>query len=434
MSSTNHKSSYLPSNGNLSGPDIYNRVIATLSERKPDHLPFIDRMELWYSCHSRAGTLPEEYKLASPPDTQSVISLFTVPVPASLPVMPLTDVHRKVGMGQQIQMILHARRLKGVELVLRLNGEVFNRETDPVIEFFPRLFDKMLRDEPGETVAEFITPRGTLTTRTVLSRENIAQGAVPMMNEHPVKGLEDFPAFEYIFENAEFIQEYHLVAETQARMGKIGFVIPMLNRIPFQQLALDHVGEVSFFYMLYDQPELVDKMMALLHQVMIEDLHKVADYPGIYVQFDDNLDGMITNPNLFKAHCLLHYQQYAQILHAQGKKVGSHTDGNLKRLVPLLPESGLDVCESFSPAPLTECTFDYAWQAWREGGPMIWGGIPSTVLEEGTSEAAFHTYIDHILQAALQRPMILGIGDLVMPNNLIERVGYIAERVEALKL
>jgi hypothetical protein len=163
---------------------------------------------------------------------------------------------------------------------------------------------------------------------------------------------------------------------------------------------------------------------------MVEDLRQVSDYPGIYVQFDDNLDGVITNPNLFTAYCQPYYQRYTEILHSQGKVVGSHTDGNLKRLVPLLSESGLDVCESFSPAPLTDCTFDEAWQAWLERGPMIWGGIPSPLLEPSTSEASFREYVDHILQSALLHPIVLGIGDLVMPNNSIERVRYIAERVE----
>ncbi len=414
--------------------NINQRVIDTLAGKKPDRLAFIDRLELWYSCHSRAGTLPEEFKLNSPGKSGSIISLFTVPVSPDLPVLPLTEIHRRVGIGQQLQMILHARRLKGVELVMRLNGEEFLREADPVVEYFPRLFDKMLRDQPGETVAEFITPKGILTTRSVLSPENVALGAVPMMNIHPVKGPDDYPAFEYIFEHAEFILEDLQVEDTQARIGEIGFVIPMLNRIPFQQLALDHVGEISFFYMLYDNPELVDKMMHLLNEVMLEDLRQISGYPGIYVQFDDNLDGMITNPRLFKTYCLPYYQRYTEQLHAQGKKVGSHTDGNLQRLLSMLADSGLDVCESFSPAPLTECTFDEAWRAWQDKGPMIWGGIPSPILEPQTTEEDFHTFVDHILEAAQQRPMILGIGDFVMPNNLIERVSTIAERVEELNL
>ena len=337
-------------------------------------------------------------------------------------------------MGQQLQMILHARRLHGVELVMRHNGEEYYRQSDPLVEYFPRLFDKMLRDRPGETIAEFITPKGTLTTRTVLSPEGVTQGVVPLMNIHPVKGPEDYPAFEYIFEHAEFVSEFTHVEETQTRLGEFGFVVPMINRTPFQQLALDHVGEVAFFYMLYDHPELVEKMMLLLDQMMLEDLRQISSYSGIYVQFDDNLDGMITNPRLFKTYCLPYYQHYTEILHAQGKKVGSHTDGNLKRLLAMLVESGLDVCESFSPAPLTECTFDEAWSAWQESGPMIWGGIPSPLLEPQTSEPEFNIYLDQVLQAAQQHPMILGIGDFVMPNNLIERVQTIAERVEDLNL
>jgi hypothetical protein len=47
--------------------------------------------------------------------------------------------------------------------------------------------------------------------------------------------------------------------------------------------------------------------------------------------------------------------------------------------VELLPESGLDVCESFTPQPLTELSFEEAWEKWRNG-PLIWGGIPSDLL------------------------------------------------------
>jgi len=69
---------------------------------------------------------------------------------------------------------------------------------------------------------------------------------------------------------------------------------------------------------------------------------------------------MMTNPNLFREYCLPQYQKYTDTLHVQGKKVGSHTDGNLKPLVDLLPKAGLDVCESFTPQPLTELLFKEA--------------------------------------------------------------------------
>ena len=142
----------------------------------------------------------------------------------------------------------------------------------------------------------------------------------------------------------------------------------------------------------------------------------------------------MTNPRLFARYCLPDYQRYTGILHGQGRKVGSHTDGDVGPLLALLKESGLDVCESISPFPLTPCTFDEVWTAWR-GGPIIWGGIPSPLLEEDrTDEAAFREFVAHLLETVGAGPIILGVGDLVMGNNSIERVKYIAEQVETHEL
>ena len=183
------------------------------------------------------------------------------------------------------------------------------------------------------------------------------------------------------------------------------------------------------FTALYDRPHHLDRLIQVLDQQLMEILHCLKDLESIYVEFGDNLDGMMTNPKLFEKYSLPYYQKYADLLHGQGKKVGSHTDGNLKPLLSLLAESNLDVCESFSPSPLTECTFAEAWQEW-ENGPMIWGGIPSPILEERTHDREFEEYIDGLLTTIGNQAIIIGVGDMVLGNNLIERVRYIAEQVE----
>ena len=176
-------------------------------------------------------------------------------------------------------------------------------------------------------------------------------------------------------------------------------------------------------------PGHLDRLIHVLDQQLLEILDHLKDLESIYVEFGDNLDGMMTNPKLFEKYSLPYYQKYADILHGQGKKVGSHTDGNLKPLLSLLAESNLDVCESFSPSHLTECTFEEAWQEW-EKGPMIWGGIPSPILEERTSDSEFKEYVQRLLTTIGNQAIIIGVGDMVLGNNLIERVRYIAEQVE----
>jgi len=40
---------------------VRQRVLAVLEGRKPDRLPFIDRMDFWYKGLSYQGRIPEQY-------------------------------------------------------------------------------------------------------------------------------------------------------------------------------------------------------------------------------------------------------------------------------------------------------------------------------------------------------------------------------------
>lgn len=385
---------------------IHERVRAVLGGKKPDRLPFIDRLEVWYKHHTRTGTLPKEFD-----------------------GMSLTDIHRVVGIGQEKFFSLFGIRLHGVEVISRFEGETLFHEIDPVLDSFPRLFGLIPEDRAGVTVTEFITPVGKLNVRHQMLDEMVSAGVVPHMSEHLIKEEADYEIVEYILERAEYVPEYRRALEEEDKLGGIGFLVPALPRIPFQQVLIEYLGTIPLFGALYENPRLVKRLVALLNEQIIEIISKLAEWPGPYVEFIDNLHAEMTNPKLFTAYCLPYYQHYTEMLHAQGKKVGSHTDGNIKPLLDLLRKSGLDVCESLSPAPLTQCTFEEAWEAWKDG-PIIWGGVPSSMLEERTNEREFREYILRVLQTIGDRPIILGVGDMVMGNNLIDRVRYIAKKVE----
>jgi hypothetical protein len=387
-------------------PNIYNRVRAVLLGEKPDRIPFIDRMELWYKSQTQAGTLPEEFRDKS-----------------------LTDIHHAIGFGQQRNVFIHRTKLHGVEVVANFNGEEFFHETAPILEDFPRLYRIVPPEKPGVTTTHFITPKGTLTIRHELLPDMIASGIVAYKLEHFIKDPADYPILKYIIEHAEYVPDYDRLQHEQTLLGTAGYVVPLVQRIPFQQILIDYIGEIKLFYWLYDEPEIVQNLLDLLDEQCVSMLQSLADFSEPYVEFVDNLESQMTNPKLFKQFCLPYYQKYAEILHGQGKKMGSHTDGNLKPLLSLLAESGLDVCESFSPAPLTPCKFEDAWEAWQNG-PLIWGGIPSPILEAGTPQHEFERYVENVLQIIGERPIILGVGDMVMGNNIIERVRIIADAVE----
>lgn len=387
---------------------VRQRVEAVLTGRKPDRLPFLDRLEIWRRWHTRAGSLPREYD-----------------------GLTLSEIHAAVGMGQQKFVTPYGLRLRGVEVAAEFNGEAFYREAEPVLESFPGMWDLVASDRPGVTVTHLTTPAGKLVVRHEVLPEMVAMGVEPYLREHLIKDAADYRTVETILERAEFVPQYEKLAAAEARVGENGYVLPLVHRIPFQQVLLEYLGEVALFYALHDDTSRVERLLHLLDQQMVGILRHLADLPATYLEFPDNLHGGMTNPRLFARYCLPDYQRYTEILHREGKVVGSHTDGDVRPLLALLKESGLDVCESISPFPLTRCTFDEVWDAWR-GGPIIWGGIPSPLLEEGrTDEGAFREFVAHLLETVGAGPIILGVGDLVMGNNSIERIKTIAEQVEA---
>jgi uroporphyrinogen-III decarboxylase len=385
------------------------RINAVLQGDQPDRLPFIDRMELWYASKLHQQDMPERFQ-----------------------GMSLNEVHQTVGMGRQKFTAPYAFKLHGVEVVATFENEVVHRETDPVSEYFPAAWapQEVPRDKPGTTLIDFITPVGQIQLIYVYADSMIQMGgAEPLLAEHLIKAEEDYRTVEYIVERAEFVPLFDSIFNDEKMLGENGYVVPCLHRLPFQQMLLEYLGEMQLFTAVYENPDLIDRLLALLDEQYMEIINQLSALAVLYVEIPDNLDGMMTNPRLFEKYSLPYYQKYTGILHGQGKKVGCHTDGNVKPLLDLLAQSGLDVCESFSPFPLTECTFEEAWETWRNG-PIIWGGIPSPILEERTAENDFRDYVQRLLNTIGDQPIILGVGDMVLGNNLIERVEYIAEQVE----
>jgi hypothetical protein len=390
--------------GNVStSGSMHNRTMAILNGERPDHLPFVTRLEAWYKSHTRTGTLPQRFK-----------------------GMSLPQVHQAVGVGQLKFMVPYALKLRQVDVKASFEGECFYKEWEPVVENFPGMWDLVSTEKPGETVTELATPVGKLRLRHQLLPEGVLTGTDPYLKEHLIQEESDYHTVEYILEHVEYIPLYEKVYQQQCELGENAFVVPLMHRIPFQQILLEYIGEINLFFALYDSPEKIRRLNALLDQQLLEFLDEIASFESPYIEFPDNLHGLMTNPRLFGEFCLPAYQRYTEKLHQQGKKAGSHTDGDVSSLLGLLKESGLDICESFSPQPLTTCKFSQAWDAWK-GHPLIWGGIPSPILEVATSEADFHSYIRNLFETIGSGSVILGVVDLFMRHNSIERVEYIAD-------
>ena len=143
-----------------------------------------------------------------------------------------------------------------------------------------------------------------------------------------------------------------------------------------------------------------------------------------------NYDDAITYPKFFEEHILPPLRSYAEVLHARGKYLMTHTDGENRRLMPLYLRAGFDIADSVCPHPMTRMSVDEYIEAFA-GRIAIWGGIPSTLLcPDSTPDGQFRQSIDALIRTHGHRPrFILGVSDMVTADADWSRLEYITERV-----
>ena len=113
----------------------------------------------------------------------------------------------------------------------------------------------------------------------------------------------------------------------------------------------------------------------------------------------------------------------------RGKCLCTHADNDSRLILGHLRDAGFDMAETFTTAPQATCTLE---QARREWGTrvIIWGAVPSVILEPTYSDAAFEAYMADVFRTvAPGAAFILGVADNVMPDALLPRLERITQMV-----
>jgi hypothetical protein len=148
------------------------------------------------------------------------------------------------------------------------------------------------------------------------------------------------------------------------------------------------------------------------------------------VLYGEHFDSLMTPPPFFRKYQLAHFQDFADRLHARGKKLVGHADADTSRLIELLKESGYDVLETFVTAPMVPITLAQA-RAVLGTDVVIWGGVPSVILGEPYSDETFEAYMRDLFRTiAPGDACILGVADNVMAESKLERLAFISQMVE----
>jgi methylmalonyl-CoA mutase cobalamin-binding domain/chain len=387
------------------------RVLAALRGELVDRLPYVPRLDLWYLANSTAGTLPKKYA-----------------------GVPMNEIARAEGWAfhhrfcdNQLDPAFQPQYLhRGINVF-------YSRDTvfDVVL---PRDVEVKVDRAGARTRVEYHTPLGMVSTTTHYDVDSQRHGiTIPALVEHLVKTPRDYAPAGYLFEHMDVVPNFDRFRRWAAEeMGENGqpICIGSLDASPFHLIQRDLSDATQFFIHYKDHYAEMRGLAERIAPLQDKMLKILCESPAEVVWWGANFDDMLTFPPYFAQEIQPWIRKAAQMLGAAGKLVLCHTDGENRGLMDLIRDSGAHIAESFCPAPMTKVSLAEYYRHWS-GHLTLFGGIPSTVVMPGTSEADFEAYMDELFRAvAPGRRIVVGIADEVPPSAVFSRLQRIGERIE----
>ena len=359
------------------------RQIAILEGRSPDRIPWIPRMEIWYTAHRLAGTLPPEYQ-----------------------ELRLSDIQKDLGIGASARTgRVYTKRLRGVDVVTRLDG----------------MF----------STTEYRTPVGMVSETFQRTVDLDKAGIQGLMMKKLIKRPEDYETVMYICENTEYYPAYEEFEAYDRDIGDRGLPMVAIEDVPFHDWLGNLTGYDKGYYDLMDFPDKVERLLETMTQVYKERLWPVVGNSSARLILHGAHFATQTTPASFYDQYMTSYiREFTDYMHEHGKSVTQHADNDTSGIMDQLLASGYDMQECFVTAPMGEATIEMAREKWGDK-MIIFGGVPSVMLEEDVSDADFEQYMENLFKAiAPGDAFFLGVSDNVMPSSMLSRIRRITEMVE----
>jgi hypothetical protein len=295
--------------------------------------------------------------------------------------------------------------------------------------------ERRSRVEGDRRFVEYVTPKGVLRT-TVLYDESMRRAGITIthVEEHAFKSAADYPALGHLFENIRVEPNAEGYSEFAAKVGDRGIPVGYVTGAasPMHFILRELMPLETFFYEMFDHPGELKRLAEQVGVFYKRMLSAAAGSSAEVFLLGANYDASVTYPPFFAEHIEPTLRAFADTLHARGKFLLTHTDGENTGLLEHYVGSRIDVADSVCPAPMTKLTFREV-RDFFAGRITIMGGIPSVaLLKDSMPDADFGRFLDRFFEDIGRGDhLILGISDTTPPGAQFERILEIGKRVEA---
>jgi len=164
--------------------------------------------------------------------------------------------------------------------------------------------------------------------------------------------MRDIDIMRLVVEATRFTPRYETVLAAMEEMGDQGIGDMPLDRSPFGKLVHEYMGFEQAVYALYEDEGYIRDFLAFQEQKDLELVRLAAAGPAPIVILSDHADENLISPRQYAQYCIPYYRKIVEILHDGGKLVSTHLDGNFKGFFPLLDQTGFDLLDGCTPAPM----------------------------------------------------------------------------------
>ncbi|MEE8441107.1 MAG: hypothetical protein V3S41_05240 [Spirochaetia bacterium] len=195
-----------------------------------------------------------------------------------------------------------------------------------------------------------------------------------------------------------------------------------------QNLYINRMGVEAGVFALYDWPHTTEAFFAALeenHDRLIEVINKS---PVHIINFGENVHSATLSPDLFLKYHLPACRRRTDKLHAAGKFVCSHWDGDCGPLLQYVKESGLDGIEAITPQPQGDVTLEQIKDGLGDQ-LFLFDGIPAVYFDE-LFEVDVLVGCVHRLVELFAPKLVLGISDELSSTGDIERLRLVGQIVD----
>ncbi len=282
------------------------------------------------------------------------------------------------------------------------------------------------RTEGGVFTYSIRTPLGSLHEERVFNPASYSYG----IRKYLLESADDFPIVEYLMERLRCRPRWeHLRAWCEA-LGDLAYPYAQLPYSGSGYLVSRYMGVEATVFAIQDEPEQVARFVRTVNECNLRILEALIDGPFETLIISDNYDSNVQTKAFFDEYVRGYYTAVADRLHAAGKYLAVHVDGESRGALGWLAECGVDCADALTPEPMFSLS-PARMRAQAGPGLILSGGIPATIFGSTGSDAQFIECVRRWLDTRLSSPrLLMAAGDQVPPDAPFARIAMLPELVD----